>query len=363
MTWPTSVAPWTHHACAAARGNPSLRTIKSLFSHGFDGPAVVATAVASHVLVLAATLQVSGGDLGATLALLTGLTTAAITLRALSVPAPSAPVATPAPVEAARAGEPIVVPLPEASVTRTPPAPPPMPSPEWADLMSRVSHELRTPLNAVLGFSDLMDRGLFGPLGHERYEEYVRHIHESGRELLKSAEDTLAVTSLLADPSRHAPTEVVDLAALARDAWGFHCHRATADLAAAIRIEIAPETEILADRRTVRQALVNILAEALARRQPAGLVLVSAETVLGEVRLTVSVPAARAPMTAREPGSLHACLARTLLHMHGAALHERVSERLGWSATTSFERPRQPDFFTATACGRRPVHTGFAVTA
>ena len=180
---------------------------------------------------------------------------------------------------------------------------------------------------------------------------------------MKSAEDTLAVTSLLADPTRHAPTDVVDLGALARDAWSFHCHRATADLAAAIRIQIAPETEILADRRTVRQALVNILAEALARRQPAGLVLVTAETLLGEVRLTVSVPAASAPVAAREPGSLHACLARTLLHMHGAALHERVSERQGWSATTSFERPRQPDFFAATACGRRLGHTGVAGTA
>ena len=66
--------------------------------------------------------------------------------------------------------------------------------------MARVSHELRTPLNAVIGFSDVMDSELLGPVGHPRYREYARHIRDSGRELLKSAEDTLAITALLANP-------------------------------------------------------------------------------------------------------------------------------------------------------------------
>ncbi len=74
----------------------------------------------------------------------------------------------------------------------------------WGELMARVSHELRTPLNAVIGFSDVMQSELLGPVGHPRYREYARHIGDCGRDLLKSAEDTLAITYLLDhDSQRH----------------------------------------------------------------------------------------------------------------------------------------------------------------
>ena len=80
---------------------------------------------------------------------------------------------------------------------------------DWADLMSRVNHELRTPLNAVIGFSEMMALEMFGPLGNDRYQEYVRYIRDSADELLKSAEDTLALTALLTNaaspPMRPSP--------------------------------------------------------------------------------------------------------------------------------------------------------------
>ncbi len=60
-----------------------------------------------------------------------------------------------------------------------------------------MSHELRTPLNAMIGFSEVMLRELHGPLGHARYQEYAAHISESGGRLLKSSEDTLAVTATM----------------------------------------------------------------------------------------------------------------------------------------------------------------------
>ncbi|MBN9281667.1 MAG: sensor histidine kinase, partial [Hyphomicrobium denitrificans] len=72
----------------------------------------------------------------------------------------------------------------------------------WAKLTAHMSHELRTPLNAVLGFSELMSKEVFGPLGSSAYGDYARDIHASGRVLLKSAEDALAITALLTAPSR-----------------------------------------------------------------------------------------------------------------------------------------------------------------
>ena len=87
--------------------------------------------------------------------------------------------------------------------------------------MARVSHDLRTPLNAVMGFSEMMALELFGPLGDERYQDYVHHIRDSAAELLKSAEDTMALTALMATPSRRDATCACNLELLAADAWAF----------------------------------------------------------------------------------------------------------------------------------------------
>jgi signal transduction histidine kinase len=53
------------------------------------------------------------------------------------------------------------------------------------DFLANMSHELRTPLNAILGFSEILERGLFGPLGDPRYREFAADIHSSGKHLLE----------------------------------------------------------------------------------------------------------------------------------------------------------------------------------
>ncbi|MEK9970816.1 MAG: histidine kinase dimerization/phospho-acceptor domain-containing protein, partial [Ferrovibrio sp.] len=53
-----------------------------------------------------------------------------------------------------------------------------------SDFVAHVSHELRTPLNAVIGFGEVLEQQIFGPLGHRKYAEYARDIRESGQHLL-----------------------------------------------------------------------------------------------------------------------------------------------------------------------------------
>lgn len=63
--------------------------------------------------------------------------------------------------------------------------------------LARICHDLRTPLNAVIGFSDLMQREMYGPLGHDKYIEYVQHIGDSGHNLLSAVDDIFELSSEL----------------------------------------------------------------------------------------------------------------------------------------------------------------------
>ncbi len=57
--------------------------------------------------------------------------------------------------------------------------------------IASLTHELRTPLNAIMGFSEAMSRELFGPMASERYLDYARHIHQSGRHLTELVDSVL----------------------------------------------------------------------------------------------------------------------------------------------------------------------------
>ncbi|MBN9066813.1 MAG: PAS domain-containing protein, partial [Rhizobiales bacterium] len=65
-----------------------------------------------------------------------------------------------------------------------------------SEFLANMSHELRTPLNAIIGFSELMQQGLFGPLGSDRYEEYVKDIHGAGSYLLGVINDILDMSKI-----------------------------------------------------------------------------------------------------------------------------------------------------------------------
>lgn len=63
------------------------------------------------------------------------------------------------------------------------------------EFLSNMSHELRTPLNAILGFSEVMNRAILGPLD-EKYRDYAKDIHNSGDHLLQLVTDILDVARI-----------------------------------------------------------------------------------------------------------------------------------------------------------------------
>jgi two-component system cell cycle sensor histidine kinase PleC len=64
-----------------------------------------------------------------------------------------------------------------------------------SEFLANMSHELRTPLNAIIGFSEVMQSNIFGPLG-DKYSDYVRDIHASGGYLLRFINDILDMARL-----------------------------------------------------------------------------------------------------------------------------------------------------------------------
>ncbi len=136
-------------------------------------------------------------------------------------------------------------------------------------LLAQMSHELRTPLNAMIGFSEVMLRELYGPLGHARYQEYAAHISESGGQLLRSAEDALAVTetmsAVMADRLAGRCERVV-ASGLVREAWAAI---GASDGTVKLSVSNCAACDIACERRATGQALQHLLREAIARA-PAG---------------------------------------------------------------------------------------------
>lgn len=131
-----------------------------------------------------------------------------------------------------------------------------------SELMANMSHELRTPLNAIIGFSDSILSSVFGPLGHERYEDYVRDIYNSGHHLLDLINDILDVSAIEAGKMELRP-EPLDVLDLVQASVKLIQHRAT-EAGVAVHLHIENDIpELLGDERRIKQILLNLLSNAV----------------------------------------------------------------------------------------------------
>jgi two-component system cell cycle sensor histidine kinase PleC len=130
-----------------------------------------------------------------------------------------------------------------------------------SEFLANISHELRTPLNAIIGFSEIMDQGMFGPLGSDKYREYCSDIHDSGRYLLNVINDILDMSKIEAG-RLELKYEEMDFGAVVSDV-----SRIIASAADEKNISVTTETAdallLSGDRRAMKQVLLNLLANAV----------------------------------------------------------------------------------------------------
>jgi two-component system, cell cycle sensor histidine kinase PleC len=127
--------------------------------------------------------------------------------------------------------------------------------------LANMSHELRTPLNAIIGFSEIMEAAMFGPLGADKYNEYSRDIRQSGQYLLDVINDILDMSKIEAGGIQLA-LEDVDLDPVLADCLRVVSARAN-EKHLVLKADIAPAIHLQADRRALKQIALNLLSNAV----------------------------------------------------------------------------------------------------
>jgi len=156
-----------------------------------------------------------------------------------------------------------------------------------ADFLAKISHEIRTPLNAIIGFSEVMMAERFGPLGSERYRDYLKDIHASGGHLLSLINDLLDLSKIEAGRLELAFT-TVSLNELTRECVAIMQPQANRDRII-IRTSLPPSLpQVVADARSLRQIVLNLLSNSIKFTDAGGQVIVStALNDAGDVALRV----------------------------------------------------------------------------
>ncbi len=156
-----------------------------------------------------------------------------------------------------------------------------------SEFLARISHELRTPLNAIMGFSEVMRLERFGEIKNDKYRGYVNDIHSSGGLLLSLINDLLDLSKVEAGQLELNFT-AVDLSDTADNAIKMLQEAATGARVVIRKAMPSDLPNVVADQRSMRQIMLNILSNAIKFTDPGGQVIVSAQmNRTGELKLRV----------------------------------------------------------------------------
>jgi PAS domain S-box-containing protein len=143
-----------------------------------------------------------------------------------------------------------------------------------SEFLAKISHEIRTPLNAIIGFAEVIMEERFGPVGNERYKDYVKDIHASGGHVMSLVNDLLDLSKIEAGKAdlKFAP---IDANLIIQECLALMQPQA-ANERVIMRLSLAERLpRVVADERSLRQIMLNLMSNAVKFNEPGGQVIVS----------------------------------------------------------------------------------------
>ena len=225
-----------------------------------------------------------------------------------------------------------------------------------SEFLANMSHELRTPLNAINGFSDIMKKEMFGPLGDPRYKEYVSDILFSGQHLLSLINDILDMSKIEAGKMT-LNTATLQMSDMINQVIRIVRGRADDNRLKLIYDEqVVPEIE--ADPRAVKQILLNLATNAIkftpeggavtidVNPNSAGLIMSITDTGIGISeediqRLAQPFEQIDSQHSRKHEGTgLGLALSKSLVELHGGNF--RIESVVGQGTKVTFTLPNKP---------------------
>jgi signal transduction histidine kinase len=247
--------------------------------------------------------------------------------------------------------------------------------------LSNMSHELRTPLNAIIGFSELLEQGVCGPLAPRQLRS-VQQVHMGSLHLLRLVNEILDIAKVQAVGLTLA-TERVTVASLVEEVSAFLHPLA---MTRGLTLEVACETAgtVQADPVRLRQVLTNLVANAIKFTRPGGWVRLRCWEADGTLQVAVAdtgigihaddlsklfKPFSQLADTAapsHEGTGLGLYLCKRLIDLHGGTISVNSTPDVGTTVTVALpmviaEAPQQagrsvrPSARTVCSPMRRPI--------
>ena len=223
-----------------------------------------------------------------------------------------------------------------------------------SEFIANVSHELRTPLNAVAGFADILTNQYFGDL-NPRQLEYSRGILQGSQQLLELINDIIDLATIEAG-YMVLETGRVEIFDMLKTVLALTRERARSR---GLDIELCCPPEIgaiAADERRLKQALFNLISNAIKFTPPGGAIRIEAKRRESELLLTVADTGIGIPLsdqvrvfeklergTSRSGAGPGLALVRSLIELHGGTV--TIDSAEGRGTTISCRLPTAlPEF-------------------
>ncbi|WP_343232387.1 sensor histidine kinase [Microvirga terricola] len=215
-----------------------------------------------------------------------------------------------------------------------------------SEFLANMSHELRTPLNAIIGFAEVMQSGIFGSLGSDKYEEYCTDIRTSGEYLLSVINDILDMSRIEAGRTS-LKKQAVEVNASVHKALKLVSEQIKGKNLS-VSVDVIPEDIVVtADERAIHQILVNLLQNATKFTSDGGCITVRTRQAGNAINIYVEdngigIPAQALHKLGRpfeqvetefsksyKGSGLGLAIARSLTELHGGTLRIKSQEGVG----------------------------------